>query len=65
MTQKGAKLATWIENHLWAILAVAFGLYGGYATGQATAEVRIESLERRVAELEGLHPRTNALPHPR
>lgn len=51
MTVKGAKLATWIENHLWAILAVAFGLYGGYTTGQATMEARIATLEKEVQDL--------------
>lgn len=56
---KGEKVASWIENHLWAILAVGFGLYGGYMTGQATMETKIASLERRVLELEGLHPRAS------
>lgn len=66
---KSEKVGQWIESHLWAILAVAFGLYGGYMTGQVRTETslealerRNESLERRVAELEGLHPRSSVAP---
>ena len=49
---KSEKVGQWIESHLWAILAVAFGLYGGYMTGQATMEARIATLEKEVADLE-------------
>lgn len=45
-------LTEWIERHLWAILAVAFALYGGYKTGEATTEARFQELERRMDAVE-------------
>ena len=42
----------WIGKNLWAILAVAFGLYGGYLTGKTEMEGKITRLEEKVATLE-------------
>lgn len=45
-------LVTWIESHLWAILAAAFAAYGGYVTGMTTLTTRVAALEARQAETE-------------
>jgi hypothetical protein len=49
------RVAPWIvrqiESNLWAILAAAGALYGGYVTGTTTLNHRIDALEKSVAEL--------------
>ena len=60
----GKRIASWIEENLLAIGAGVLALYGGYMTGQATTETKIAGLERRVAELEGLHPRAGVIGSP-
>lgn len=54
MTEGAQKngFATWIENHLWAILAAAIAAYSGYLTGMTTMGARITSLEGRVNTIE-------------
>lgn len=48
----GARVATWIDNHLWAILAAAGAAYGGYLTGMTTINHRVEVLESKVSKIE-------------
>lgn len=50
MVAKGNQATDWIGKNLWAILAVAFGLWGGYVTGQSETNNRLTNLERMTAE---------------
>ena len=52
MVAKPGQATDWIGRNLWAILAVAFGLWGGYVTGQSETNSRLTNLERDVARHE-------------
>jgi hypothetical protein len=52
MTEAG-RTGTWIENHLWQIIASGLLLYGGYLTGTTTTNHRLVELERRMDKAEG------------
>ena len=43
-------LVTWIESHLWAILAAGFAAYGGYVTGMTTTSHRLDLVEQHAAD---------------
>lgn len=52
MTEAQSRLSAWIENHLWAILAVGLGAFAGYLTGEAQTTARLEAVEKDIARLE-------------
>ena len=63
MTEK--RVAPWIEQHLWQILAAVGALYAGYLTGMTTINHRVDTLEVHVTKLEArldlLAPRVERL----
>lgn len=50
MTEK--RVAPWIEQHLWHIIAAAGAAYSGYLTGMMTIDARIDALERQLGAIE-------------